>query len=48
MLTVYEQFLSAVRAVNQNLPDRLKLRVIAADPPLDWAKVQSAEESGRS
>src|SRR5215471_12404697 len=39
--TVYQQFLSEVRTVNRGLPDRLKLRVIAADPPLDWAKVQS-------
>ena len=41
ILTVYQQFLSEVRSVNRSLPDRLKLRVIAADPPLDWAKVQT-------
>jgi hypothetical protein len=41
ILTIYQQFLSEVRTVNRGLPDRLKLRVIAADPPLDWAKVQS-------
>ena len=41
ILTVYQQFLGEVRSVNRGLPDRLKLRVIAADPPLDWAKVQS-------
>jgi hypothetical protein len=41
ILTSYQQFLTEVRAVNRGLPDRLKLRVIAADPPLDWAKVQS-------
>jgi hypothetical protein len=39
--TAYQQFLSEVRSVNRGLPDRLKLRVVAADPPLDWAKVQS-------
>ena len=39
--TTYQQFLSEVRSVNRGLPDRMKLRVIAADPPLDWAKVQS-------
>ena len=27
--------------MNRGLPARLKLRVIAADPPLNWAKVQS-------
>ena len=41
VLTIYQQFLSEVRSVNFSLPDRLKLRVVAADPPLDWAKVQS-------
>jgi hypothetical protein len=41
ILTIYQQFLGEVRSVNRGLPDRLKLRVIAADPPLDWAKVQS-------
>jgi hypothetical protein len=44
MLTMYQQLLSEVRAVNRGLPDGLKLRVIAADPPLDWAKVQSAAD----
>jgi hypothetical protein len=39
--TAYQQFLSEVRLVNRALPVRMKLRVIAADPPLDWAKVQS-------
>lgn len=39
--TAYQQFLSEVRSVNRGLSDRMKLRVIAADPPLDWAKVQS-------
>jgi hypothetical protein len=42
--TTYQQFLSEVRSVNRDLPDRMKLRVIAADPPLDWAKVQSTAD----
>jgi hypothetical protein len=42
--TTYQQFLSEVRSVNRGLPDRMKLRVIAADPPLDWAKVQSTAD----
>jgi hypothetical protein len=42
--TTYEQFLSEVRSVNRGLPDRMKLRVIAADPPLDWTKVQSTAD----
>jgi len=44
ILTTYQQFLSEVRVVNRGLPDRLKLRVIAADPPLNWAKVQSSAD----
>jgi hypothetical protein len=44
ILTIYQEFLSEVRTVNRGLPDRLKLRVIAADPPLDWAKVQSSAD----
>ena len=42
--TTYQQFLGEVRSVNRGLPDRMKLRVIAADPPLDWAKVQSTAD----
>src|SRR5215471_812702 len=42
ILTIYQQFLSEVRSVNRGLPARLKFRVIATDPPLDWAKVHSA------
>jgi hypothetical protein len=41
ILTIYQQFITEVRSVNRGLPDGLKLRVIAADPPLDWGKVQS-------
>jgi hypothetical protein len=44
ILTTYQQFLREVRTVNRGLPDRLKFRVIAADPPLDWAKVQSSAD----
>jgi hypothetical protein len=42
--TAYQQFLSEMRSVNRGLPDRMKLRVIAADPPLDWATVRSAAD----
>jgi hypothetical protein len=44
ILTIDEQFLSEVRSVNRGLPNGLKLRVIAADPALDWASVQSPAE----
>jgi hypothetical protein len=42
--TAYQQFLSEVRSVNRGLADGMKLRVIAADPPLDWVKVQSTAD----
>ncbi len=44
MLTAYEQFLKEVRLVNQSLPDDLKIRVIGADPPIDWVKVKTRED----
>jgi hypothetical protein len=44
ILTAYERFLSEVRSVNRTLPDRFTLRVIAADPPLDWGHVASSAE----
>jgi hypothetical protein len=41
---VYEEFLSTVRAVNLELaPDR-RLRVLAADYPIDWSRVSSAAD----
>jgi hypothetical protein len=33
---VYEQFFRVVREVNAELPSALRLRVLAADPPVDW------------
>jgi hypothetical protein len=41
--TIYEQFYSNVRAVNQSLPESRRLRVLLGDPPIDWDKVQSRE-----
>ena len=34
---VYEEFLHAVRAVNANLPPHRRVRVLAADSPIDWS-----------
>jgi hypothetical protein len=32
----YEQFFPLMRAINQKLPSEKRLRVLAADPPIDW------------
>jgi hypothetical protein len=39
-----EDFLNEVRSINLKLPKALRLRVLAGDPPIDWAKINSAEE----
>jgi hypothetical protein len=43
MLTAYEQLLKEIRHVNQDLRGA-KIRVIAADPPIEWRRVQSREQ----
>ena len=42
--SVYANFLKTVREVNQALPDEKRLRVLLADPPIDWSKVTSIED----
>ncbi len=37
---LYAQFFAAVRDVNLTLPDMQKLRVLAGDPAIDWAKIR--------
>ena len=44
---VYEQFLQEIRLVNRALPLNRKIRVLAGEYPIDWAKVKSPEEWGR-
>ena len=39
-----EEFLREVRAVNLRLKKGLQIRVLAGDPPIDWAKIKNAEE----
>jgi len=41
---IYEQFFRAVRAVNQSLPAKQRLRVLLGDPPVDWDQVRSAAD----
>ncbi len=36
---VYEQFYRTVRAVNRTLPASRRIRVLAGDSPIDWAKI---------
>jgi hypothetical protein len=42
--TFYQQIFPLVRRINQRLPGRKKLRVLACDPPIDWSKVKSAAD----
>ncbi|MDX3192359.1 hypothetical protein PV458_28445 [Streptomyces sp. MN03-5084-2B] len=39
--TFYEQLFALVRQVNTTLPTSRKIRVLAADPPIDWSQVRS-------
>jgi uncharacterized iron-regulated protein len=40
----YEQLFPLVRQINQRLPAQKRLRVVAADPPIDWKKVGNQTE----
>lgn len=40
---VYERFFNAAREINRSRPSKRQLRVILADPPIKWERVQSAE-----
>ena len=40
----YEQLYPLVRSINQGLPLARRLRVVAADPPIDWSKVQTLQD----
>lgn len=43
----YEQLFPLVRAINQRLPAGKRLRVLAADPPIDWDEVRTADDAWR-
>src|SRR6202012_4068605 len=43
-LQIYEEMFRTVRAVNLNLPRARRIRILLGDPPLDWAKVHSADD----
>jgi hypothetical protein len=40
----YEQLYPLVRSLNQQLPPTNRLRIVAADPPIDWSKIRSYED----
>jgi hypothetical protein len=40
----YEQLFPLIRRINQRLPAERRLRVVAADPPIDWTTVKTESE----
>jgi hypothetical protein len=43
-LPIYEAFFRAVREVNSSLPPENRLRVVAAEPPIDWEVIETYED----
>lgn len=43
--TIYRDFIHAVRQVNRGLQRDKRIRLIAAEPPIDWSKANTAEEA---
>jgi hypothetical protein len=43
-LPIYEDFFRTVRRVNASLPPARQLRVLLADPPVDWDRIHSIED----
>lgn len=43
---VYEEFIRAVRSVNETLPPRRRLRILAADCPVDWDNLDGDDACG--
>ena len=40
----YEQLYPLVRAINRKLPASQRLRIVAADPPIDWSAIHSYQD----
>jgi hypothetical protein len=40
----FEEFFPLMRAINQKLPPGKRLRVLAGDPPIDWAQVKTSHD----
>jgi len=45
--TIYRDFVHRVRAVNENMPREKRVRLIAAEPPIDWSRVTTADQAAR-
>jgi len=41
---IYEEFIRAVRSVNASLRPAKRIRLVAGDPPIDWAVITSPEQ----
>jgi hypothetical protein len=41
--TIYKDFIHAVREVNAELPPAKRIRLIAAEPPIDWSQVNTVD-----
>ena len=44
---IFEEFFRAVRQVNQSLAKGRQLRVLLADPPIDWTQVKTPSDHFR-
>ncbi len=44
MSAFVEQFYPLVRAINQSLPQAKRLRVLTADPPIDWDQIKGFQD----
>lgn len=42
--TIYKNFIHEVRKVNGDLPPENRIRLIAAEPPIDWSKISTFDE----
>jgi len=40
----YQQLFPLIRSLNQRLPPTSRLRIVAADPPIDWSQVRSYDD----
>jgi hypothetical protein len=43
-IPIYEEFFRSVRALNASLPPPRRLRVVLADPPIDWDVVKDKDD----
>ena len=40
----FEQFFPLIRAINQTLPPKQRIRVLGGDPPVDWNQIKSFQD----